>query len=90
MALVREHTIPQMEERVLRMLATLWVQSVADLVPVERERLFLMAPSLEEHCHGYTKNGLPEEPASKVVSQISPSVGGPSRTCTPEGCSDLQ
>jgi len=75
MARVYEHVTPQMEERVLSALESLWAQSVADLTPVERERLFSMAPSLEEHYHGHTKSGLPQEPASKMISQISPIAG---------------
>jgi len=75
MARVYEHVTPQMEERVLSVLEALWVQSVGALTPVERERLFSMAPCLEEHYHGHTKSGPPQEPASKVVSQISPIAG---------------
>ena len=41
----------------------------------ERERLFAAAPVLEEHYGENTKNGPPEEPASKMISQISPKAG---------------
>lgn len=71
MARVYEYVALQMEERVLSVLETLWEQSVHALTPVERERLFSMAPSLEEHYHGDTKNGLPEEPASKSPADVS-------------------
>ncbi|GHD30083.1 hypothetical protein GCM10007147_31590 [Nocardiopsis kunsanensis] len=69
------NTSPETEERVHIVLETLWAQSVCALTPAERERLFSMAPSLEELYREGTKNGLPEEPASKTISRISPIVG---------------
>ena len=41
----------------------------------ERERLFAAAPVLEEHYRGNSESGLLKEPASKMISQISPKAG---------------
>ncbi len=41
----------------------------------DRGRSFGMAPILEEHCCGNSESGLPEEPASKSISQMSPTTG---------------
>ena len=74
MANVYEHVTPEMKRRVLTVLEERWLRSVATLTHGERDRPFAMAPLLEEHYRGDKENGLPEEPASKMISQISPSL----------------
>lgn len=75
MARVYEHVTPQMRRRVLSVLETRWRGSVTALTAREREWLFAVAPTLEEHYRGNSESGLREEPASKTISQISPSLG---------------
>lgn len=51
--------------------------SVTALTARERAWLFAVAPTLGEHYRGNSESGLREEPASKTISQISPSLGRP-------------
>jgi integrase len=75
MGRVYEHVTPEMRRRVLSVLETRWWGSVAALTTQERDRLFALAPELEEHYRGNSESGLREEPASKMISQISPNPG---------------
>ena len=75
MARIYEHVTPEMKRRVLTVLEERWLRSVATLTHGERERLFAMAPLLEEHYRGNGESGLPKEPASKMISHISPKAG---------------
>src|SRR5699024_1245518 len=75
MARVHEHVTVEMKRRVLNVLENRRQESVAALTIRERERLFAAAPVLEAHYRENTKNGLPKEPASKMISQISPKAG---------------
>ena len=74
MARVHEHVTVEMKRRVLSVLEDRWRGSVAALTVRERERLFAVAPVLEAHYRGDRENGLPEEPARKMISQISPKL----------------
>ena len=80
------HTIPgmkriyelvtdEMKKSVLTVTETRWRKSVDALTYRERDRLFGMAPILEEHYRRNSESGLPKEPASKMISQISPKAG---------------
>lgn len=71
MARVYEHVTPRMQERILSVLETRWVGSVASLTDVERERLFTMAPVLEEHYKEATKGGLFGSPLPGDLPNIS-------------------
>lgn len=75
MGRVYEHVTPEMERRVRSVLESRWTRSVRALTQRERDRLFGMAPILEEHYRGNSESGLPKEPASKLISQISPKAG---------------
>ena len=75
MARVHEHVTVEMKRGVLSVLEDRWRGSVVAFTVRERERLFAAAPVLEEHYGENTKNGPPEEPASKMISQISPKAG---------------
>lgn len=75
MARIYEHVIPETKRRVLTVLEERWQRSVAALTYKERVRLFGMAPMLEEHYRGNSESGLPKEPASKMISRISPKAG---------------
>lgn len=72
---VYELVTPKMKKRVLKVTEKRWRKSVDALTYWERDRLFDMAPILEEHYRGNSESGLPKEPASKMISQISPKVG---------------
>ncbi|MFE9245099.1 hypothetical protein [Nocardiopsis sp. NPDC006938] len=72
---VYELVTPKMKKRVLKVTEKRWRKSVDALTYWERDRLFSMASILEEHYRGNSESGLPEEPASKMISQISPKVG---------------
>ena len=50
-------------------------RSAAALTHGERGRLFAMVPVLEEHYRGNGESGFQEEPAAKMISQISPTAG---------------
>ena len=80
------HTIPwmkriyelvteEMKKSVLTVTEKQWRKSVEALTYWERDRLFGMAPILEEHYRRNSESGLPKEPASKMISQISPKAG---------------
>ncbi|MFD3683194.1 hypothetical protein ACFWTE_00030 [Nocardiopsis sp. NPDC058631] len=75
MGRVYEHVTPEMERRVRSVLEGRWVRSVDALTYWERDRLFGLAPIPQEHHRGNSESGLPEEPASKSISQISPRAG---------------
>jgi len=64
-----------MQRYVLTVLQERWLRSVVTLPRKERDRLFSMAPILEEHYRENSESGLPKEPASKMISRISPTVG---------------
>ena len=66
---------PEMKARVLEVTETRWVRSVDALTRAERDRLFGMAPILEEHYRRNSESGPPKEPASKLISRISPKAG---------------
>lgn len=74
MGRVYEHVTPEMKWRVLTVLEERWQRSVSALTHTERDRLFGMAPKLDEHYRGNSESGLPTEPASKMISQISPNL----------------
>ncbi|GAB3743162.1 hypothetical protein GCM10027590_59390 [Nocardiopsis nanhaiensis] len=65
----------EMGKSVLRVRENRWRRSVDALTYRERDRLFRMAPILEEHNRRSSESGLPEEPASKSISQLSPEAG---------------
>ncbi len=66
---------PETKRRVLSVLENGWWGSVVALALREREWLFVVAPTLEEHYCGDDENGLPEGPASETISRISPTQG---------------
>src|SRR5699024_4822450 len=70
-----EHVTPQMQRYVLTVLQERWLRSELTLLRNEADRLFSLEPMLEEHYRENSESGLPKEPASKMISRISPTVG---------------
>lgn len=65
---IYEMVTDEMKRSVLRVTEARWTRSVEALAYWERDRLFGMAPILEEHYRGNSESGLPKEPASKMIS----------------------
>lgn len=72
MASVYEHVTPAMQQLVRSVLEALWWASVDAVSAQDRERLFAAVPLLGERYRANMKNGLPEEPAEKMISRMSP------------------